>query len=106
MGAWGHERERGAVYLFEGMPDGISPVRGYAVPPDQGAGARFGWALSGPGDVDGDGLVDLVVGAPGAARGEGRAYVVFGSVAGFADRPLDVLRPLEGGSLSLGLSVL
>ncbi|NWG91262.1 MAG: FG-GAP repeat protein, partial [Parvularculaceae bacterium] len=43
--------------------------------------------VSGAGDVNGDGLADIVIGAPtppNAATSEGRAYVVFGSTAGFA----------------------
>lgn len=39
--------------------------------------ARLGTAVSGIGDVNGDGLADVVVGAPGRAHG-GAAYVVYG----------------------------
>ncbi len=39
---------------------------------------QAGFAVGGPGDIDGDGLADVVVGAPGAADEGGRAYVVFG----------------------------
>eukprot|EP00727_Mastigamoeba_balamuthi_P011791 m51a1_g7234 putative C-tail anchored protein (1223) ;mRNA; r:64005-67673 len=38
----------------------------------------FGWSVSSAGDINGDGVADLVVGAPGADSGVGRAYVVFG----------------------------
>ncbi|MEO1132079.1 MAG: cohesin domain-containing protein [Cyanobacteria bacterium J06639_1] len=47
---------------------------------------EFGHILSNAGDLNGDGLNDLIVGAPTAdANGEdsGRAYVVFGSPNGF-----------------------
>ena len=37
-------------------------------------GAAFGWSLAGPGDLDGDGLGDLVVGAPEHAGGSGAVY--------------------------------
>ncbi len=47
------------------------------------AGGKFGWALSAAGDVDGDGLDDLVVGAPGAARegagASGAAVILYGA---------------------------
>lgn len=46
--------------------------------PNDGAGA----SVSGAGDINGDGLADLVIGAPGASIGvpdaRGEAYVVFG----------------------------
>jgi hypothetical protein len=47
-----------------------------------GPGARLGQSVAGAGDISGDGLADVVVGAPGAAvgtkRAAGRAYVVHG----------------------------
>jgi hypothetical protein len=41
---------------------------------------RSGTSVAGAGDVNGDGIDDLIIGAPSA----GEAYVVFGSSAGFA----------------------
>lgn len=40
---------------------------------------NFGISLAGAGDVDGDGLADLLIGAPGENVFEGRAYVVRGN---------------------------
>jgi len=39
---------------------------------------HLGSVISGAGDVNGDGLADLVVGVPTAYHGAGRSYVVFG----------------------------
>lgn len=55
----------------------------------EGAGDQSGIDVSGAGDVNGDGIDDLIVGANGAdpaGRQSGRSYVVFGSTAGFAPR--------------------
>lgn len=46
------------------------------------AGDRLGWSLSNAGDVNGDGVDDVIVGAyladPGGRAGAGESYVVFG----------------------------
>jgi hypothetical protein len=43
------------------------------------AGDEAGFAVAGAGDIDGDGLDDVLVGAPGASLGAGRAYLLLGS---------------------------
>ena len=66
--------EAGSAYLCSGA-DG-SVLRRFDGP---AAGDRFGQAVSGAGDVDGDGAPDLVIGAylsdPGGLRDAGSAYV-------------------------------
>ncbi|MCP4965873.1 MAG: hypothetical protein GY926_11610, partial [bacterium] len=50
-------------------------------------GSQTGISVGGAGDVDGDGLDDVIVGAPGAApnsqNGAGQAYLVFGTTQSF-----------------------
>jgi hypothetical protein len=54
----------------------------------QGAGERSGWSVSTAGDVNGDGLADVIVGAtmsdPAAGFNAGRSYVVFGQTGSTA----------------------
>jgi hypothetical protein len=45
----------------------------------QSNGDESGSSVSGAGDVDGDGLADLIVGAPGLGFDTGKSYVIFGS---------------------------
>jgi hypothetical protein len=60
---------------------------------------RSGFAVSAAGDVNGDGLDDLIIGAYGAAPNgsySGSSYVVFGRSAGFA--AANALSTLEGSN--------
>jgi hypothetical protein len=82
--------DSGAAYVIFGSRDRV-PVdlanlgqRGFQIR-GAAAGDEAGHGLSGPGDVNGDGLADVVIGAPGADPGgrtdAGSAYVVFGQRA-------------------------
>ena len=48
------------------------------------AGDRSGFSVSSAGDINGDGIDDLIIGAYGAAPA-GESYVVFGRAGGFGD---------------------
>ncbi len=49
------------------------------------AGSESGYAISGVGDVNGDGFGDFVIGAHKFGSDSGRAYLVFGSADGLPD---------------------
>ncbi len=61
------------------------------------AGDRAGYSVSGAGDINGDGIDDLIIGARGASQ----SYVVFGSDEGFpASLELDDLDGSNGFALN------
>jgi hypothetical protein len=66
-----------------------------------------GYSVSDAGDLNGDAIDDLVIGAPSARPdgrfGAGKSYVIFGSAQGFpAVLPLASLLPAGGGDGSVG----
>ena len=76
----------GSAYVYYGSSTGIvAASEDKLVASDAAAGAAFGTAVAGAGDVDGDGYDDLIIGSDtcqvsGAAVGA--AYVYFGSSTG------------------------
>ncbi len=75
----------GTAYLVLGGSDHAGLISAHSRLRGTTTTALMGAAVCGPGDLDGDGLSDLVVGAPGADEGEnnnGAAYVYLGTVEG------------------------
>ncbi len=79
----------GEVYLIYGRPEPFDAVLDLGSLEEDGAGCRLigtageayaGFSFGGPGDIDGDGFDDLVIGAPATPGGEeaGTAFAVFG----------------------------
>ena len=75
------QSNEGAAFLFLGSPSGPAASPAWRVEGEQ-AGALLGAALGTAGDVNGDGISDFIVGAPGFSNGqagEGAAFVYLGS---------------------------
>jgi hypothetical protein len=89
VGAPGARARRGAAYVVFGSRKHLTihlsklGHHGFAISGSNGPSRdAVGTSVSGAGDVNGDGLADVIVGAPGAdplgRRNDGAAYVVFG----------------------------
>src|SRR6185436_18524122 len=92
LGACGNETagyHAGVAYFVRGPVTGTMDLsRADATLVGEDARDQAGLSVSDAGDVDGDGLEDLLVGAPGVGRAAGAAYLVRGPVSGTLDLSL------------------
>ena len=96
----------GAVYVLYGPQSGAVDVpTSYDAMLAYGTSttASYGHSVSAGGDIDGDGLVDLAVGAPDYNSGEGMAYVHFGSLSGTIDAAAADINLSFDGTYAYGL---
>jgi hypothetical protein len=103
VGAWDYtgDPEQGAAYLFAGSSDGVFDRAATTLYTTRDE--RFGWSVSGAGDVNADGYDDVIVGAPGAESSSGAVYVYLGSAKGLSVTPVATI---SGSSSSeLGYAV-
>lgn len=62
--------------------------------------ARLGKTLSSSGDLNGDGLADLVLGSPDSQYSTGEAYVVFGKDSLLSSSTIPIYQSLQSGASS------
>eukprot|EP01040_Poterioochromonas_malhamensis_P007730 gene7730-8348_t len=58
--------------------------------------ALLGWSVASAGDYSGDGIDDVIIGAPGAAGGAGVAFIIYGSSRTLTSIQLDSLTSSQG----------
>lgn len=83
------QADEGFAFVWHGSRSGIGASPNWTEQVNQSA-ADFGWSVAGIGDVNGDGLDDVAVGAPRLDNGqsnEGRVYVYHGSRTGLPTTP-------------------
>ncbi len=89
IGAAGYNGNIGRSYALFGGPivgsggvislSNLNGIDGFKLDGERG-GDQSGWSVSIPGDMNGDGLDDLLIGAIGYNSNTGRSYVVFGDI--------------------------
>ncbi|MCC6335889.1 MAG: FG-GAP repeat protein [Myxococcales bacterium] len=88
--------DKGAAFVYLGGPGGLRDEPLVRQAAGIGLAAEFGSAVSGAGDVDGDGFADVVIGAPLAGLGStGEVHVFQGLARGPSEEfsTLDTQRP-------------
>ncbi|WP_324674231.1 FG-GAP-like repeat-containing protein [Hymenobacter sp. GOD-10R] len=93
IGAFRTAGSQGRAYLYLGGRTGLGTTAAITLPdPTSTNNDQFGYGLAGMGDINGDGYADIVVSAPGASSGEGRAYLYLGTSTGVSTQPTLALR--------------
>ncbi len=92
----------GRGYVFYGASNAIAMTPSVSIEGPEGMEGAFGWSMSGVGDVDGDGIVDMAASAYAINTFFGAAYVFPGNAAGLSPTPAATLRGTAGTSEDFG----
>ena len=105
LGACGEHYSGCASYVIFGNRSGfpasfnltaLNGTNGFTVP-RVAVGGSFGISVSTAGDINGDGISELVLGAP-QAYPRGASYVIFGKNVSIPPTPMPTPTPAQGGS--------
>lgn len=77
----------GKVFVYLGGPSGVNPIPATVLTNASGSDQSFGKSVAGPGDINGDGYSDIVIGAPAFNSDAGMAFIYFGSPIGIHVQP-------------------
>ncbi|MBI4604115.1 MAG: FG-GAP repeat protein [Planctomycetes bacterium] len=105
VGAWHFgDDDRGKAYLYLGSAEGLADEPAWA--PEGVATAYFGASVATAGDVNADGLADVIIGAPGGGKRDdvGRAFIYHGSCSGLETMPTVTLEGNPGGRFGRSVS--
>jgi hypothetical protein len=100
------EPDEGAAFVYLGGAGAFDDSADAQLEANQ-SGARFGLSVAGAGDLNGDGLADIIVGAPSFNNGqeaEGAVFVYLGGAGSFDATP-DALLESDQAGAQLGWSV-
>ena len=100
------QTNEGVAFVFHGSASGITTTAA-AILESNVASAKFGYSVSGAGDVNGDGFGDVIVGASEYENGhvsEGAVYMFHGSASGLKATPVLIVQSNQAGA-RLGASV-
>lgn len=92
----------GAAYVYHGSGIGL-PTKA-ATLTGETVNSHFGWSVAIVGDVNGDGIDDIAIGAPQYGANQGRVYIYYGPVVGSGVVP-DVMLDGENALDGFGSSV-
>jgi hypothetical protein len=104
----GTKTDEGRAFLYLGSATGLQATPAWTANPTGQAMAQFGLRVGAPGDVNGDGFADVVIGAPGyngQAAAEGRAYLYLGGPSGLQASPAWTIDPTDQANAQFGTSV-
>jgi hypothetical protein len=95
----------GRVLVYPSAGAGYAATPSLTLDGRDGINAVYGHALSSAGDVNGDGYVDLAVGAYRASSGLGRVYLYAGGASGLGATPATTINGRDGADGDFGVSV-